>query len=96
MKAFELGGHSLATRVVSRLQVVSGQDPSRAVFDNPTLAEMGHFIAIVEGLERWFRVPGRSSREPYFGSSMPQSLTWLKNQNFVEGTFCPSRAEMRF
>ena len=44
---FELGGHSLlATRVVSQLRSRFGVEiPLRAVFDNPTLAEMGRFIA---------------------------------------------------
>jgi len=44
---FELGGHSLlATRVVSQLRSRFGMEiPLRAVFDNPTLAEMGRFLA---------------------------------------------------
>ena len=44
---FELGGHSLlATRVVSQLRSRFGVEiPLRAVFDHPTLAEMGRFIA---------------------------------------------------
>jgi acyl-coenzyme A synthetase/AMP-(fatty) acid ligase/acyl carrier protein len=44
---FELGGHSLlATRVVSQLRSRFGIEiPLRAVFDNPTLAEMGRFLA---------------------------------------------------
>ena len=44
---FELGGHSLlATRVVSQLRTRFGVEiPLRAVFDNPTLGELGRFIA---------------------------------------------------
>jgi hypothetical protein len=44
---FELGGHSLlATRVVSHLRTRFGVEiPLRAVFDNPTLSEMGCFVA---------------------------------------------------
>ena len=44
---FELGGHSLlATRVVSQLRSRFGVEiPLRAVFDNPTLGELGRFIA---------------------------------------------------
>ena len=44
---FELGGHSLlATRVVSQLHSRFGVEiPLRAVFDNPTLVEMGRLIA---------------------------------------------------
>jgi amino acid adenylation domain-containing protein len=44
---FELGGHSLlVTRVVSQLRTRFGMEiPLRAVFDNPTLAEMGRFLA---------------------------------------------------
>ena len=44
---FELGGHSLlATRVVSQLRGRFGVEILlRAVFDNPTLGEMGRFVA---------------------------------------------------
>ena len=44
---FELGGHSLlATRVVSELRTRFGVEiPLRAVFENPTLGELGRFIA---------------------------------------------------
>jgi acyl carrier protein len=44
---FELGGHSLlATRVVSQLRSRFGVEiPLRVVFDNPTLGELGRFIA---------------------------------------------------
>ena len=63
---FELGGHSLfATRVVSQLRSRFGVEiPLRAVFDNPTLGEMGRFIAALpSGWEQWIRVArGHSSR----------------------------------
>jgi acyl carrier protein len=44
---FELGGHSLlATRVVSQLRSrFDIEVPLSAVFDNPTLSEMGRFVA---------------------------------------------------
>jgi acyl-CoA synthetase (AMP-forming)/AMP-acid ligase II len=44
---FELGGHSLlATRVVSQFRGRLGIEiPLRAIFDNPTLGEMGRFMA---------------------------------------------------
>ena len=44
---FELGGHSLlATRVVSQLRSRFGVEiPLRAVFDHPTLGEMGRLVA---------------------------------------------------
>jgi acyl-coenzyme A synthetase/AMP-(fatty) acid ligase/acyl carrier protein len=50
---FELGGHSLlATRVVSQLRIRFGVEiPLRAVFDNPSLAELGRFIATWQGDE---------------------------------------------
>ncbi len=48
---FELGGHSLlATRVISRLRASFGIEvPLRAVFDNPTVSELGEFIASARG-----------------------------------------------
>ena len=56
---FELGGHSLlATRVVSQLRGRLGVEiPLRAIFDNPTLGEMGRFVAACqEREEERFRV----------------------------------------
>jgi acyl-CoA synthetase (AMP-forming)/AMP-acid ligase II/acyl carrier protein len=51
---FELGGHSLlATRVVSQLRSrFDIEVPLRAVFDNPTLSEMGCFVAACRAQRR--------------------------------------------
>ncbi|HEV3391341.1 MAG TPA: amino acid adenylation domain-containing protein, partial [Solirubrobacteraceae bacterium] len=80
---FELGGHSLkGTRVMSRLREVLGVElPLRALFEAPTVAELGAKVAAARGAEAESGPPlVPASREGSLPLSYAQERLWLLEQ----------------
>jgi amino acid adenylation domain-containing protein len=81
---FELGGHSLlATKAISRLRdYLQAELPLRALFESPTVAELGAVIqGVLSQAKPEVRPPlGRATRGGSLPLSFAQQRLWLLNQ----------------